>query len=61
VPAKKTVFTGDIVYVERILGVGSQSNAESWITAFDAIAALKPKYVVPGHGAPTSLRFSAAC
>ena len=56
VPAKKTVFTGDIVYVERILGVGPQSNAKSWIGAFDAMAELKPDQIVPGHGAPTDLK-----
>ena len=28
------MFTGDIVYVERILGVGAQSEVKSWISAF---------------------------
>lgn len=55
VPAKKTAFSGDIVYVERILGVGPQSNAKSWIAAFDALAALQPEHIIPGHGAPTTL------
>jgi len=56
IQAKDTVFTGDIVYVERILGVGSQSNAKSWIAAFEAIEALNPKHVVPGHGHATTLK-----
>ncbi|MDK9695024.1 MAG: MBL fold metallo-hydrolase [Siculibacillus sp.] len=47
------VFTGDVVYVERLLGVGPQSNSKSWIEAFDAIAELGPRHVVPGHGGPT--------
>jgi len=55
VPAKQTVFAGDIVYVERLLGIMSFSNSKSWLGAFDAIAALKPQHVVPGHGAPTTL------
>lgn len=55
VPSHKTVFAGDIVYVERILGVGSQSNAKSWIHAFDEMAALHPEHVVPGHGHATTL------
>lgn len=55
VPSKDTVFTGDIVYVERILGVGSQSNAKSWIAAFEAMAALEPTHLVPGHGHATTL------
>lgn len=50
-----TMFTGDIVYVERILGHGSQSNAANWITAFDAMAAFEPAHIVPGHGKVTDL------
>lgn len=60
VPSKKTIFSGDIVYVERILGVGPQSNTKRWIAAFDAMAALKPKYIVPGHGGPTDLKRATA-
>ncbi|MCI2399428.1 MBL fold metallo-hydrolase [Aliiroseovarius subalbicans] len=54
-PAQSVVFTGDMVYVERMLGVGSMSNAGEWVTGFEAIAALAPTHVVPGHGAPTDL------
>lgn len=50
-----TMFTGDIVYVERILGNGSQSNAASWIDAFDAMAAFNPTHIVPGHGSVTDM------
>lgn len=60
VDAKDTVFTGDIVYVERILGVGSQSNAKSWIEAFETVAALQPAHVVPGHGHATTLEQATA-
>jgi len=52
---KGTVFTGDIVYVERILGVGEQSSITEWPAAFEAIAALEPEHVVPGHGHATTL------
>jgi glyoxylase-like metal-dependent hydrolase (beta-lactamase superfamily II) len=55
VPARKTVFTGDIVYVDRILGVGQQSKSKDWIEAFKAIEALTPDHLVPGHGAPATL------
>jgi glyoxylase-like metal-dependent hydrolase (beta-lactamase superfamily II) len=54
-PDQKTVFTGDIVYVERILGVGDQSSIREWPGAFEAIAALNPTHVVPGHGHATTL------
>jgi len=51
---RSVMFTGDIVYVERILGVGAQSNVKSWIAAFEAMAAFEPAHVVPGHGQPTT-------
>lgn len=54
--AKDVMFTGDIVYVERILGNGSQSNAKSWIEVFDAMAEMDPAQVVPGHGHATTLK-----
>ncbi|WP_038015068.1 MBL fold metallo-hydrolase [Terasakiella pusilla] len=54
-PEKEIIFSGDIIYVERILGVGSQSNAKSWISVFEQLAALKPKVIVPGHGHVTTL------
>lgn len=52
----KVVFTGDIVYIERILGILDHSNSKTWLEAFDAMANLKPKHVVPGHGNVTDLK-----
>lgn len=54
-PAHQTVFTGDIVYTERLLGHGPQSNVKSWIAAFEEMASLEPQHLVPGHGAATTL------
>jgi len=54
-PEYKVVFTGDIVYIERMLGIIAVSNSKTWLQAFETMAALKPDYVVPGHGSPTSL------
>ena len=55
VPSAKTVFTGDIVYTERILGIGEQSSSRSWINVFKAVAELNPLHIVPGHGRATTL------
>ncbi len=52
---KSVLFAGDIVYMERILGIGPQSNTLEWVKSFEALAALEPKHIVPGHGAPTDL------
>jgi glyoxylase-like metal-dependent hydrolase (beta-lactamase superfamily II) len=54
-PQKKVVFAGDIVYVERLLAVTPESRSQSWIKAFEEMAALKPEHVVPGHGPATTL------
>ena len=52
---RSVMFTGDIVYVERMLGVGEQSNSKSWINVFETMAAFKPQYIIPGHGKPVPL------
>jgi len=52
---RDVMFTGDIVYVDRILGNGPARNIRSWIEVFDAMAAFDPGHVVPGHGKATDL------
>ncbi|MCG7982067.1 MAG: MBL fold metallo-hydrolase [Candidatus Thiodiazotropha lotti] len=54
-PQHKIMFSGDIVYTDRLLGIGSMSAHKSWIAAFDAMAAKQPEVVVGGHGNPASL------
>lgn len=54
-PQSKVMFTGDIVYTERMLGIGEQSNSKSWLHVFNSMAGFKPKHLVPGHGSPTTL------
>ena len=54
-PAERIVFTGDVVYTERLLGVIGVSNSRNWLAVFDTMAALEPRHVVPGHGRPTTL------
>lgn len=55
-PKSNIVFSGDIVYVDRMLGIGEQSSSESWVRVFEAMAALEPDVVVPGHGGPVPLQ-----
>ncbi|MCB1866592.1 MAG: MBL fold metallo-hydrolase [Chromatiales bacterium] len=49
-PQQRIVFSGDAVYVGRMLGVLPQSKSALWIEAFAAMAALEPATVIPGHG-----------
>ncbi|WP_323772312.1 MBL fold metallo-hydrolase [Antarctobacter sp.] len=54
-PDSATVFTGDVVYVGRVLGVMSFSDSAHWLDAFAQIEALEPAHLVPGHGPATDL------
>ena len=54
-PQQRVMFSGDIVYVERMLGIGAQSSSKSWVDVFQAMAAYQPDHLVPGHGRATSL------
>ena len=54
-PGERILFAGDHVYVDRLLGILPQSNAETWLSAFEALKALGPERIVPGHGSVSSL------
>lgn len=49
------MFTGDIVYVDRLLGNGPARDTDSWIAVFEAMEAFDPAHIVPGHGSATDL------
>jgi len=49
-PQQKVVFSGDIVYVDRLLGVLPFSHAGRWLESFAVLESLKPARIVPGHG-----------
>lgn len=52
VPGDRTVFTGDILFIEGtpIMWAGPVAN---WIAACDRIIDLEPEIIVPGHGPVT--------
>jgi glyoxylase-like metal-dependent hydrolase (beta-lactamase superfamily II) len=56
-PQQRIVFAGDIVFMDRMLGIlpAPLSASADWIKSFDAMAALNPKIVMPGHGKPGTL------
>lgn len=55
-PDQKIMFTGDIVFVERALGIGPAKNAKSWLQVFEKMAAYKPAVIIPGHGHTSTLK-----
>lgn len=54
-PAQRIAFTGDLVYVDRLLGVHPWSDVTQGQRAFRALEALAPERIVPGHGRVTDL------
>jgi len=54
-PQKNLMFSGDVVYVDRTLGLIEVSSSKTWLASFAVIDALKPQIIVPGHGNVTNL------
>jgi glyoxylase-like metal-dependent hydrolase (beta-lactamase superfamily II) len=54
-PQKDVLFSGDVVYVERMLGVIPVSHTKRWLDTFAVIEQLAPARIVPGHGSVTTL------
>jgi len=54
-PQKSVLFTGDVVYVDRMLGVLPVSNTRRWLETFAVIEQLNPQVLVPGHGSVTTV------
>lgn len=54
-PQTGVLFSGDVVYVDRILGLHPVSRTKTWLASFDVIDQLKPALIVPGHGRVTDL------
>jgi glyoxylase-like metal-dependent hydrolase (beta-lactamase superfamily II) len=49
-PKHRVIFSGDLIFVDRLLGVLPWSSVKNGQKAFRALAALKPARIVPGHG-----------
>jgi len=49
------LFSGDVVYVDRLLGVIPVSRTLPWLATFAEIERLAPARIVPGHGRVTDL------
>lgn len=54
-PRERVLFSGDVVYVDRLLGVTSVSRTKAWLATLAEIERLAPAKIVPGHGRVTDL------
>ncbi|OOG27623.1 MBL fold metallo-hydrolase [Thioalkalivibrio denitrificans] len=55
IPDEGTVFAGDVVYLDRMLGLHPWSDIRGWLDSFAVLEALEPEHVIPGHGAAADL------
>ena len=49
-PKSRTLFSGDLIFVDRLLGVLPFSNSKDWLASVEEIERLNPKVIIPGHG-----------
>lgn len=54
-PKQSLLIAGDMAFHQRLLGIFPDTNTADWIASFEKMAALQPKIIIPGHGAPTTL------
>lgn len=55
IPGDAVVYTGDILYAQRLLAVVPESDIKSWIEAFDKLREFGNVTFIPGHGEPGKL------
>ena len=51
VEGDSVLFAGDVVMNNSFLAANAASSMKAWLAAFDRFEALKPKTIVPAHGA----------
>ncbi|CAC9533204.1 MBL-fold metallo-hydrolase superfamily [uncultured Gammaproteobacteria bacterium] len=54
-PSEKIMFSGDIVFNDRMLGIGPAKNFQSWMQVFEKMAKFDIKTLIPGHGRASTL------
>ncbi|MFP4683254.1 MAG: MBL fold metallo-hydrolase [Ectothiorhodospira sp.] len=54
-PDRDVVFTGDVVYTDRLLGIHPWSDPLGQRAAFRTLESWEPEIVIPGHGSATDL------
>jgi glyoxylase-like metal-dependent hydrolase (beta-lactamase superfamily II) len=54
-PRQEIAFAGAIMQADALLRLTADSRLDSWIAAYDGIASLRPRQIVPGRGMPGTL------
>ena len=59
-PQQGILFTGNIVYTDRLLAILPVSSTRQWLASFAEIGLLAPRRIVPGHGEVADLATAGA-
>lgn len=55
-PGQKLLIAGDSMFHQRLLPVFEHTDTYEWVNdTWDALVALEPEVIIPGHGTPTDL------
>jgi len=49
----QVLYSGDLIFKGRVPYVGN-ADSQAWLAALDKLIAIKPKFLIPGHGAASS-------
>ena len=55
-PQKALVISGDMAFHQRLLPVFEDTDTAAWLETWEKFTALKPRYLIPGHGEPTNIQ-----
>jgi glyoxylase-like metal-dependent hydrolase (beta-lactamase superfamily II) len=55
IPEDNVVYTGDMLYAQRLLAINNEGNIKSWLAAFDRLKQFGNATFIPGHGQPGKL------
>lgn len=54
-PEQRLVISGDMAFHERMPPIFADTDTKGWLESWENFEALKPLYVIPGHGHPTNI------
>ena len=55
-PEEKILFAGDLAFNQRLLPIFEITQTDKWLEAWEKLAKLKAKIVIPGHGDVTDMK-----
>lgn len=54
-PQMDLIISGDMAFHQRLLPIFEDTETAGWLESWEDFAALNARYVIPGHGVPTTM------